>query len=198
MSDDRPSNREQMLLSFWRWAYSDLISNANRGVLAEFLVARALGVSDAPRVEWDEADIRYQGKRIEVKTSGRVQSWHAISRPKKLAVQFDIEPKQGWDATTGAIRTVPGRCADCYVFCFHSEDGPADTLDPLDPSGWELHVVPTSILNERFPLQKRLGLEPLRRLDCKTTFAELSAAVDRALAVAAAPAPAHVVGLAAK
>jgi len=32
------------LLNFWQWTASDLVSNSTRGVLAEFLVARALGV----------------------------------------------------------------------------------------------------------------------------------------------------------
>jgi hypothetical protein len=29
------------VLSFWQWSWSDLVSNATRGVLAEYLVARA-------------------------------------------------------------------------------------------------------------------------------------------------------------
>ncbi len=37
---------------FWSWAYSDLLSNANRGVFAEFIVAVALGVHEQPRLEW--------------------------------------------------------------------------------------------------------------------------------------------------
>lgn len=32
------------LLSFWQWSTSDLVSNATRGVLAEYIVARALGL----------------------------------------------------------------------------------------------------------------------------------------------------------
>ena len=31
---------------FWRWAMSDFVSNAPRGVLAEFIVACALGIKD--------------------------------------------------------------------------------------------------------------------------------------------------------
>jgi hypothetical protein len=30
------------LLDFWRWSASDLVNNTMRGVLAEYLVARAL------------------------------------------------------------------------------------------------------------------------------------------------------------
>ena len=32
------------LVDYWRWSASDLVSNAQRGTLAEFLVAHALGV----------------------------------------------------------------------------------------------------------------------------------------------------------
>ena len=30
------------VLDFWKWAYSDLLDNAQRGILAEYLVANAL------------------------------------------------------------------------------------------------------------------------------------------------------------
>jgi hypothetical protein len=33
------------------------MGNTTRGVLAEFLVARALGVDDQPRVEWNHVDL---------------------------------------------------------------------------------------------------------------------------------------------
>ena len=29
------------LLDFWRWSVSDILSNATRGILAEFIVAKA-------------------------------------------------------------------------------------------------------------------------------------------------------------
>ena len=35
---------------FWQWAVSDLVSNTARGVLAEFLVARALGIEYNPEM----------------------------------------------------------------------------------------------------------------------------------------------------
>ena len=39
------------LLNFWQWTASDLVSNSTRGVLAEFLVARALGLDTGVRVD---------------------------------------------------------------------------------------------------------------------------------------------------
>lgn len=40
------------LTGFWQWSCSDLISNATRGILAEYLVAQALDVADGVREEW--------------------------------------------------------------------------------------------------------------------------------------------------
>ncbi len=58
---------------------SDLLSNRNRSIFAEFLVGAALGVLDKPRVEWDAFDLIYQGKKIEVKSSAYLQSWQQNS-----------------------------------------------------------------------------------------------------------------------
>lgn len=40
-----------MVSDFWRWGVANLTGNALRGILAEFLVARALGVASGARVE---------------------------------------------------------------------------------------------------------------------------------------------------
>jgi hypothetical protein len=64
------------VLSFWRWASSDLVGNALRGLVAEYLVARAVGAHVSTRTEWDAVDVTTPGGiRMEVKTSGRVQTW---------------------------------------------------------------------------------------------------------------------------
>ncbi|AXG97954.1 hypothetical protein DVJ83_00840 [Deinococcus wulumuqiensis] len=42
---------------FWRWAYSDFLSNALRGVLAEYIVAQAAGCTHRARTEWDAYDL---------------------------------------------------------------------------------------------------------------------------------------------
>ena len=43
------SDTSIMLQDFWRWAYSDLLNNTHRGVLAEFLVHSALETKDVTR-----------------------------------------------------------------------------------------------------------------------------------------------------
>jgi hypothetical protein len=37
-----------------------ILSNKNRAVFAEFLVASALGATQKPRIEWDAVDLRFE------------------------------------------------------------------------------------------------------------------------------------------
>jgi len=65
------------LLSFWRWSCSDILSNATRGVIAEYLVAQALGIAtETVREEWAAWDLTARdGTRFEVKSAAYLQSW---------------------------------------------------------------------------------------------------------------------------
>jgi hypothetical protein len=66
------------LRGFWQWSASDLVSNATRDILAEYIVALALGV-DVSGVcdEWAPFDpVTPDGTRVEVKTPAFLQSWH--------------------------------------------------------------------------------------------------------------------------
>ena len=132
------------LQEFWQWSGSDLMSNAQRGVLAEFLVARALGVDGGVRTEWDAYDLETEsGIKIEVKASGFVQSW---KQEKFSSVGFDIAPKLSWDASTNLSATEAARPADVYVFAVHSHTDQA-SIDPLNVSQWEFYVLGTSVLD---------------------------------------------------
>jgi hypothetical protein len=64
------------LKDFWSWSMSDLRANTTRSLLAEFLVARAVGATERPRVEWDSCDVRTpDGLRLEVKAGAYLQAW---------------------------------------------------------------------------------------------------------------------------
>ncbi|MEI2689604.1 MAG: hypothetical protein V9H69_07780 [Anaerolineae bacterium] len=65
------------LLDFWRWSSSDLVSNATRGVLAEFIVASVLGIKlNGVRDEWGAFDLETpEGITVEVKSAAYIQSW---------------------------------------------------------------------------------------------------------------------------
>ncbi|MFI8438959.1 hypothetical protein ACIGJO_35590 [Streptomyces sp. NPDC079020] len=163
------------LTDFWSWACSDLANNTMRGVLAEYLVATALGAATGTRTEWDTVDIRTPEKwRIEVKSTAYLQSW-AQSQPSK--VSFGIAPASGWDAQTGATSAEVLRRSDVYVFCLlHHQD--KQTLDPLDLDQWTFYVLPTRVLDERCRIQKTIRLSSLERLSpLKTDFAGLPKAV---------------------
>lgn len=57
------------LRDFWQWAYSDILSNMNRPILAEYVVGSALGPLKTPRLEWDATDLAYRGHTIDVKSA---------------------------------------------------------------------------------------------------------------------------------
>lgn len=163
------------LADFWSWACSDLASNTMRGILAEYLVATALGTATGTRTEWDTVDIRTPEKwRIEVKSTAYLQSW-AQSRPS--TVEFKIAPASGWDARTGATSAEVRRRSDVYVFCLlHHQD--KQTLDPLDLDQWTFYVLPTRVLDERCRIQKTIRLSSLELLSpLKTDFTGLPKAV---------------------
>ena len=50
------------LLDFWSWSQSDLLNNTLRGVLAEFIVKKALKVESQIRTEWDAYDLETKNR----------------------------------------------------------------------------------------------------------------------------------------
>ena len=152
------------LRDYWRWSSSNVLDNTERGIVAEFLVANALGLTDKPRVEWGSYDLKTSaGTKIEVKSSAYLQSWH---QKKRSAIVFGIaRRKEAWDPNTGVSQThdPPVRFADIYVFCLLKHKN-KPTVDPLDTEQWEFYAVSTSRINEKKPRSKTIGLQPLRDL----------------------------------
>lgn len=156
------------VLDYWRWSGSDLLDNAQRGVLAEFLVACALGVTDEPRAEWAAYDILYRNRKIEIKSAAYAQSWH---QKAPSTISFRVAPqKEVWDPKTGETESLdsPRRTADLYVFSLLRRPDGQDRRDPnqyesnpLDLRHWEFHVLDTATLDSERPGQKMIGLEPL-------------------------------------
>ncbi len=149
------------LLSFWQWAASDVTNNALRGIIAEYLVAQALGQATGVRVEWDRHDLRTAaGTAVEVKSSAYCQSW---AQTKLSDIVFDIAPTLGWDAATNTYETASRRQAEVYVFAIlHHRD--KLTLDPLNVSHWSFFVLNTSALDKTVLTQKSIRLGPLLAL----------------------------------
>ncbi|MET9879436.1 hypothetical protein ABZZ36_33145 [Actinacidiphila glaucinigra] len=160
---------------FWSWACSDLANNTMRGVLAEYLVATALGAAGGTRTEWDSVDIRTpEGWRVEVKSAAYLQSW---AQSRHSPISYSIAPASAWDAPTDTTSADVLRHSDVYVFCLlrHRDK---ENLDPLDLDQWTFYVLPTRVLDERCAGQKSIGLSGLLELSpLETGFHGLHAAV---------------------
>jgi hypothetical protein len=132
------------LIEFWQWGSSDLISNATRGRLAEFLVAKALGVAEGIRTEWDAFDFLLpSGVKVEVKSCGYLQSWRQL---KLSPISFKIRPTRAWNEAARSYAPDPMRQADLYIFALLAHQDKS-TVDALDIDQWHFYVVPTSRLN---------------------------------------------------
>lgn len=165
---------------FWEWAYDDLLTNTTRGVLAEYIVATALGVADTKRREWDQYDLKTaDGDGVEVKSAAYVQTWE---QTRISEITFGIRPARGWDATNNTYAASTTRSAAVYVFCLlEGED--RDQIDPLDLTQWTFYVLPKSELDGKVPNQKTIRLGRLKQLhhrQCK--YDELRATIYEAAA----------------
>ncbi|RMF72917.1 MAG: hypothetical protein D6738_10110 [Acidobacteria bacterium] len=174
-------NRRPMgfrVLDFWQWSASDLVSNATRGILAEFLVAQALGVADDVRDEWAAWDLTApDGTRVEVKSAAYIQSWH---QDRLSRISFRIPKTHAWDRASNRSAPERRRQAHVYVFAIlaHKEQA---TLDPLDLSQWEFHVVPTALLDRRTRSQHSITLPSLRKLAGDPVhFEDLASRIEKA------------------
>ncbi|MGV9732678.1 hypothetical protein ACWDT5_01160 [Rhodococcus aetherivorans] len=141
----------QHLRDFWAWAYSDLLGNAMRGVLAEYLVGTALGcVHGRTRLEWDAWDLRtVDGIRLEIKSAAYLQSWRQSAYSR---IGFDIRPTTAWYAETNTYSSDRRRQADVYVFCLFAHRDKA-TADPLDVGQWQFYVTSTRRLDGSSPVR---------------------------------------------
>ncbi len=161
---------------FWSTAFSDLLTNMTRGIVAEYLVCKALGVADQVMNDYDSYDaITGDGERIEVKCSAYIQRW-----PQKAPsrIVWDIGMRTAYDYDKFAFVGDPRRHSDICVFaCHHHKD--KGTVDPLDLSQWSFYVVPTVRINEVFPAEKTLSLSALQTKlsPIQTDFSGLSQAV---------------------
>jgi hypothetical protein len=168
------------LLSFWQWSSSDLISNVTRGIVAEYIVARGLGLAErGVRDGWAAFDLETpSGIKIEVKSAAYVQSWHQ----KRLSSITFMTPKtRAWDADTNIQSSESKRQADVYVFALLAHTDKT-TIDPLNLDQWRFYVLPTATLDGRTRSQHSITLRSLEKLCSEaTTYAGLSKAVENCI-----------------
>lgn len=150
------------LADFWQWSTSDLVANTVRGLLAEFIVARAVDAVDLVRDSWAAFDLTSRtGVKIEVKSASYLQTWHQTG---PSVISFSVKKARAWDANTNEFAIEQRRHADVYVFALLAHLDKA-TLDPLNLAQWEFYVVPTHVLDSRKRSQHSISLASLRKLE---------------------------------
>jgi hypothetical protein len=163
---------------YWAWAHSDLLSNTERAVFAEFLVAAALNETRRTRQEWESYDVLYREKwKIEVKCSAYLQNWHQKSLSKII---FSVRPAREWKRETNEVGQDLKHNADCYVFCLYSETA-KEKANVLDIGMWRFYVISTLEVERHFGEAKSVGLAKLERVCGSVGFEGLKKRVNMAL-----------------
>jgi hypothetical protein len=154
-----PGAPDGKIVDFWRWGFSNLLTNTTRGVFADWMVARLLGLSTPQRVEWDACDlVTPEGVRIEVKSGSYRQVWHKGHPPSKIV--FSGLRARPWSADTG-YSPAPSCNAHLYVFCVQTETDLA-RWDAFDLNQWRFYVLRNDEVAKLN--QASIGLATLRRL----------------------------------
>lgn len=138
---------------YWAWAHSALSSNVERGVVAEFLVAAALGVAHGSNLRdpWADSDVIVPNRitpegmiHVEVKSGSYIQDWDqreysriVFSRLRGRAVAID------GSGILEELNGLPGEKtykSHVFVFCVqkHKEQ---DSFNILDIDQWEFFVL---------------------------------------------------------
>jgi hypothetical protein len=175
--DEKFTGTDATVLEFWRWGFGDLRMNIVRGVLSEYLVAKALGLeTTGVRDPWDNYDLRYGDTTIEVKSAASWQSYRVKGRSKLV---FTGLSRRRWDEESGMRREEAEVIADLYIFAAHSCDSPTD-YDPLSTNQWTFYVVPGKDVRGSGRKSVSLGSLSSRAQAC--SFGELKDEVDRQVA----------------
>jgi hypothetical protein len=127
---------------FWRFALGDLRMNNARGYLAEFIVGKALGLSEIRRTEWDAYDLLWNDITIEVKSSAYLQLW---DQRRVSKIVFSGLKGTRWHPRHDLDPTGKRYNAMVYVFCAQTTTDHS-TYDPLLLDQWTFYVVPRSRL----------------------------------------------------
>ncbi len=140
------------LLNFWEWAFGDQCDDDIKGIFAEWMVGKLLGIASRRRVSWADSDIILANQiRVEVKASACWQSWKLVNEDgtrKPLPNIATLDPKRvrfgGLQAKTAVSPALAGDRkrfkSDVYVFCMHTQIDPS-AWQAWDLAQWEFYVM---------------------------------------------------------
>ena len=159
---------DAMILDFWRWAFSNLQMDDVRGIFAEWMVAKLLGIPTKVRGVWDAYDlIAPNGVRIKVKAAAYLQSWTQGARLSQIV--FSGLKGHQRNAQAHPYAEAATYHADLYVFCVQVKKKP-EGWDALDLAQWRFYTVTGAEI--ALLGKKNISLGKLRRL-CTEMRAEM-------------------------
>lgn len=147
------------LLDFWRWSEAGLLATSTRARLAEFIVARLLGIcTDSPRSDRSPDLLTADGIAVRVKSASCVT---CESRRDLSKIHFSPLPWRAPRRDAACAPPLPQTRA--YVFALLGR--PEQTgLNPLDLAQWRYFVPPTAALEAKMRRQRTLSLCALEEL----------------------------------
>ena len=175
---DSGMKQDFSLVDFWTWSASDLLNNVTRGHLAEFIVAKALGVADAVRIVWSAYDLlmpmgRGKHLKVEVKSAAYLQGWE---QDKFSLIQFDVRKTKALDQNTSRYTGAAKRQSEVYVFALLKHKD-RQTIEPLDLSQWDFYVLPTAALDKEIGDGHSISLKALEKMTAAVSYSKLRATV---------------------
>jgi hypothetical protein len=196
------------LLDFWQWAYADLCDDENKGIFAEWLVARLIGITKTRRIGWANSDlITPDGVRIEIKSSSYWQSWKLIDEfgvtrqqplyPVSNETRIAFAGLKARDAVAVPDPSIPPEFkSHVYIFAFQRE-AEVERWNALDLSQWEFYVLPANRIRElgwKSVSLKSLRVEhpPLSASDLRPAALRVIDDVKREMGIPAHPSEARV------
>jgi hypothetical protein len=142
------------LSEFWSWNQSDLVENRTRGILAEFIVKKALNIENTSktRTEWDDYDlITEKGIKIEVKSASYIQTWEQENGFSDISFDIKISKRSN---------NGKSRASDFYVFCL-LDCKKQDKINPMKLEQWIFYVKETKEIDRILGEQKKIQLNSL-------------------------------------
>jgi hypothetical protein len=145
--DERFKGMDATVREFWAWSTSDLREDSTRGILAEFIVGKALGAQETEefRISWSNFDLTTPScVHVEVKSSAYLQSW----KQKKLSqIRFGGLFARSYDEAAVRFDPEPEIRADVFVFAIQTCTDP-QAYDALDIGQWEFYVATAEAIRE--------------------------------------------------
>ena len=174
------TNKKFSILEFWQYGFSNLNSNILRGVLAEYLVEKALNGDKEIEIRnpWGDTDVIYKGKKIEVKCTSYLQDW---DQNNLSTIQWSgLKAKTlYWSSAVGKFKKDQTKeyKSDIYILSIlnHKE---TETLDILDLDQWCFYVLTKEQLKEISGDRTRISLSKLVKNNVESVgFGELKSVI---------------------